>query len=142
MPNAGVQIYTNYGSIYNQSRRISISLNTRHHIETETRYNFRSLTVNGIKNVYDNTFQRSITDDTPLYLFANDVYAGYDAGAKVKLYKFEIYKNDTILRNFIPARRNSDGEIGLYDTVTNAFFTNSGYDAFIAGPVFSYLPQN
>ena len=47
-----------------------------------------------------------------------------------------------ILFNGVPARRDSDGEIGMYDLVTNTFFTNSGTGEFIAGPMFSYLPQN
>ena len=49
--------------------------------------------------------------------------------------------NGDALFNGIPARRNSDGEIGMYDTVTNTFFTNSGTGEFIAGPVVNlYLP--
>ena len=47
--------------------------------------------------------------------------------------------NGTTKRNFIPARRNSDGVLGMYDTVSNTFFTNSGTGEFIAGPVV-YLP--
>ena len=47
--------------------------------------------------------------------------------------------NGTTKRNFIPARRNSDGEIGMYDTVSNTFFTNNGTGKFIAGPAV-YLP--
>ena len=47
-----------------------------------------------------------------------------------------------ILFNGIPARRDSDGEIGMYDTVSNTFFTNAGTDEFIAGPVVNlYLPS-
>ena len=42
----------------------------------------------------------------------------------------------------VPARRDSDGEVGMYDSVSNTFFTNSGTGEFIAGPVASYLPQN
>ncbi len=36
--------------------------------------------------------------------------------------------------SLIPAKRNSDGVIGMYDTVTKTFFTNSGTGSFIAGP--------
>ena len=31
--------------------------------------------------------------------------------------------------------RNSDGEVGMYDTVTKQFFTNAGTGKFIAEPV-------
>ncbi len=37
--------------------------------------------------------------------------------------------------NLIPARRNSDNTIGMYDTVSGWFFTNAGTGEFIAGPV-------
>ena len=36
--------------------------------------------------------------------------------------------------NGIPARRDSDGVLGIYDTVSNNFFTNAGTGTFIAGP--------
>ena len=55
------------------------------------------------------------------------------------IYYLQITDGMDIVRNFIPARRNSDGEIGMYDTVSNTFFTNSGTGEFIAGPVV-YLP--
>lgn len=35
--------------------------------------------------------------------------------------------------NLIPARRDSDGEIGMYDTVSGTFFTNQGTGKFISG---------
>ena len=44
-------------------------------------------------------------------------------------------RNNTLLFNGIPARRDSDGELGMYDLVSNTFFTNSGTGEFIAGPV-------
>ena len=59
--------------------------------------------------------------------------------SKLKLYSFVLKRdlNDTIL-NLIPARRNSDGKLGMYDTVSNTFFTNQGSGEFI-GP--NYLPS-
>ena len=39
-----------------------------------------------------------------------------------------------VVRDFVPARRASDNTIGMYDTVTNTFFTNAGTGEFIAGP--------
>ncbi len=46
----------------------------------------------------------------------------------------QLISDDILVRNFIPAKRNSDGEVGMYDLVTNTFFTNSGTGEFIAGP--------
>lgn len=39
----------------------------------------------------------------------------------------------TILRNFIPAKRNSDNVIGLYDLANDVFYTNAGSGTFVAG---------
>ncbi len=70
--------------------------------------------------------------DTSIYLFAAGVSESYFGVAKI--YKYKHYQNNTLVRNFIPAKRNSDGEIGMYDTVTGHFFTNEGTGIFIAGP--------
>ena len=53
--------------------------------------------------------------------------------AKIKCYGFKIYKDDVLVLNFIPARRNSDSVLGMYDTVSQTFFTNQGTGDFVAG---------
>lgn len=50
-----------------------------------------------------------------------------------KIYSCEIYKDDGIIRNFIPCK-NSTNVIGLYDTVNSQFYQNTGTGTFIAGP--------
>ena len=42
--------------------------------------------------------------------------------------------NDDIVFKGIPAKRNSDNVVGMYDTVSGQFFTNAGTGTFIAGP--------
>ena len=51
-----------------------------------------------------------------------------------KLYNCVIIANNVLIRNLVPAKRNSDNTVGMYDTVTNIFFTNAGTGTFIAGP--------
>ena len=60
---------------------------------------------------------------------------------KVKIYNFKLKEGSTpsVIQNLVPARRNSDGVLGMYDTVSNTFFTNAGTGEFIAGPIV-YLP--
>ncbi len=55
------------------------------------------------------------------------------------IYYLQITEGMNLVRNFIPARRDSDGVLGMYDTVSNTFFTNSGTGEFVAGPMV-YLP--
>lgn len=50
-----------------------------------------------------------------------------------KLYSFKVYDNDTLVSDFVPCYRKSDGEIGLYDLVNNNFFSNAGSGTFIKG---------
>ena len=60
------------------------------------------------------------------------------AGAYIgrfKLWSTKVYKNNTLVRDLIPAKRNSDSVIGMYDTVNNRFYTNAGTGSFAAGPI-------
>ena len=50
-----------------------------------------------------------------------------------KIYSCEIYKDDGIIRNFIPCK-NSNDVVGLYDIVGNQFYQNNGTGSFTAGP--------
>lgn len=53
---------------------------------------------------------------------------------KEKIYSSKIYDiSEVLIRNYIPCYRKSDNEIGLYDTVNNAFLTNAGTGTFVVG---------
>ncbi|MCQ2581954.1 MAG: hypothetical protein MJ170_03160 [Alphaproteobacteria bacterium] len=56
---------------------------------------------------------------------------------KCQMKYLQLIVDSTLVRNFIPAKRNSDGAVGMYDTVTDKFYGNSGSGSFIAGPVSS-----
>lgn len=46
---------------------------------------------------------------------------------------FRIYNDQTLIAEFVPAKRKIDNEIGLFETVTEAFFTNQGTGTFTYG---------
>lgn len=50
-----------------------------------------------------------------------------------ELNSIELYQSNVLVFNGVPAKRNSDDEVGLYDTVSGSFFSNSGTGDFIAG---------
>lgn len=82
----------------------------------------------------DNTF---IEVTEPIALFGqidkNDVIP-YDCG-EITLYGVKWYdSNDTLLHNLVPVKRLSDNAGGLYDTITQKFYGNSGNGSFITGP--------
>ena len=53
--------------------------------------------------------------------------------AKQKLYTYKIYEDSVLVRNYIPCYRKSDSTIGLFDTVNQAFYSNSGTGTFSKG---------
>ena len=81
------------------------------------------------------------SSDQSLYLFAGHRVSPNSAHwfFTGRIYYLQITDGMNTVRNFIPARRNSDGVLGMYDTVSNTFFTNAGTGEFIAGPMV-YLP--
>lgn len=52
----------------------------------------------------------------------------------IKLYSAKIYEGSTLVRHYIPVRRQSDNVLGLYDILTNTFCANSGSGTFKNGP--------
>lgn len=51
-----------------------------------------------------------------------------------RIYNCKISDDETLVRDFIPAIRNKDNAIGMFDNITGMFFTNTGSGDFIAGP--------
>lgn len=81
--------------------------------------------------------QQTFSLNLNLYLFGlNDsTQTGVTELAQIKLYYCKIYNGNNLVRDFIPAKRISDNEVGLLDRVSGNFYTNSGTGSFIAGPV-------
>ena len=104
-----------------------------------------SLLVDGTNIMYRDTLSAATVDNGNNYLlFATNDGDTYRHACVGKVKNITITVNDHMEMNFIPARRNSDGKLGMYDTVSNTFFTNSGSGEFIAGPAVSsnlYLPS-
>lgn len=87
---------------------------------------------NAAYNLRTTTFATSLV---PIYLFAFRRSTGNAGVSSIRLYNCQIWERTTLVRNFIPAKRAVDGVLGLYDTVNNVFYTNSGSGNFIAGPM-------
>lgn len=47
-----------------------------------------------------------------------------------KAYSLKVYDNDILVRNLVPCYRISDNVAGMYDTVNDVFYTNSGTGTF------------
>lgn len=53
--------------------------------------------------------------------------------SSMRLYELKMWKDDELVRDFIPCYRKSDNVIGLYDLVNNEFYTNQGTGEFLKG---------
>lgn len=93
--------------------------------------NKNTTTMNG--TVYSDAYE-SFTCPGPMYLFATNANGSLLHYGVFRLYSCQIYDNGTLVRDFIPAMRNSDGAIGLLDQANNVFYANAGTGTFVAGP--------
>ena len=115
----------------NKSLTKTLSLNTVY----ATIQNSGNLIINGTSSSY-----ATVADfETPVTLAlgaAHNADGTYGtAGFQGNIYEFRILdgnRNDVM--NLVPMRRDSDGKVGLYDTVSGQFFTSIGSDDFVAGP--------
>ena len=66
----------------------------------------------------------SVSSPFGIFSYINGSTAGNaDEHFLGKLYTFKIYDDGTLVREFIPAKRDSDNIAGLYDIVNNVFYT-------------------
>lgn len=93
----------------------------------------RTLYVNGVSS--EKSYTRTIANNNRTIL----VFAGYyTSGAKQYFYLGKIYyikyKEDGVLIfDYVPAIRDSDSVVGMYDLVSNTFLTNAGSGTFSYG---------
>lgn len=80
--------------------------------------------------------QVGATDNVPLGLFCsykNSSYTSTYRSSKGKLYSLEITLNNEIIRDLVPAKRDSDDKYGMYDLVTNTFYLSPNNVDFSGG---------
>ena len=111
--------------VYNRS--VSVVTSTKYIVDYIASPSQRSIDVNGTiatgsgytTSSIGKTIQIGDKDSYPL---------------KAKIYYLKILdENGDFIADLIPVRRHSDGAIGMYDTVTETFFANSGTGDFVAG---------
>ena len=118
---------TDYGT---SATRVRVPADGRHAID-------KSGPVTTIDGTTVQVEQASFSSAGSLYLFTNNEgSAGPDSrGASMRLYSCSVSQDGTApSREFIPARRESDGAVGLYDRIGAKFYGNVGSGAFVAGP--------
>lgn len=127
-----------WGLAYNPTTEIMTFYSSKSNITvpmpvayTEAIFDFGvGVTYNGETYRFDNT--PATTGELFGWLFKAQ---GSSASSGSKVYYFAIYQGNEKVQELIPCRRKSDDVLGMYDTVTDTFFTNAGSGTFIAGPV-------
>lgn len=76
----------------------------------------------------------SFSSTLNVYLFGCNEGGSFAFPSSMRLWSFAIYDNSELVRDFVPAKRDSDGVVGMYDTIGGAFYGNSGTGEFVAGP--------
>lgn len=88
----------------------------------------KKATMNGVE------FEIAYTDTVEavsLWLFArNQKSNSANYRSTTKMWYCKMWDGDTLVRDFVPCYRKSDGEAGMYDLVTKTFFTNAGTGEF------------
>lgn len=93
--------------------------------------NKTNLTING-EVVYTYGNKGFYTPTEPTYLLRHVCPSKVTRPGLIK--RWWVMRDGKLFRNMIPARRNSDGAIGMFDTVEYKFYENAGSGTFVAGP--------
>lgn len=117
---------------------VSIGMNTRATVVATTDTSKKVLvTVNGttkLNTTYNITCQTHTADFTSdskglIYIFANHNsgkttnYSPTQTIGGMRLYRFKMWDDNVLVRDFVPCYRKSDNKIGLIDIVNNVFYT-------------------
>lgn len=96
-----------------------------------------SITNNGVTSVYTTSF----TDSQSVQLYSVMLFTYNRNGSPATFYmvgdigNFSLTQNGLKVIDYVPAQRDSDSVVGMYDLVTNTFITSATSVQFVAGPI-------
>ena len=147
-------IQSQYGMIFANTHTHYFWL---YHYESTNRINVYIDNGSGQNNlggpIYDTNIHTAVWHNKKYYV--DDVYYGeqtrtlgstsqqiflfaYDAGGsypyKGKIFRCKIWNNSGVQRDLIPAKRNKDNVIGMFDVANGKFYAPTGSGSFTAGP--------
>ena len=110
-----------------------VSDNNIHIVDAVFQNGSQVTTVDGTTNTNNKTGDFNGT--LPFFVFCRNngdgAYSGYAYG--MMYYYLQMRLDGVLVRDYIPCYRKSDGEIGMYDLVSNSFFINVGSGTFEKG---------
>ena len=75
------------------------------------------------------------TNNVDLSLFCGIWSSGPWRNGKGRIYTFSLTMNNELVRDLVPAKRDSDNVVGLYDIVNDTFYTSPNGVSFVGGAV-------
>ena len=114
-------------------------VNSVHDLSFEITPDTRYLTTDG--DTVEGPHTGTIVTNTPIHLFDNGMHQTEQIFIG-RMYYIRLYENGVLAHNFLPVRENATGRVGVYDTVTGRFFTNSGTDEFSYGDDVTTICEN
>jgi hypothetical protein len=119
-------------------------------LPTNVKTNRNVLSLFGQSGTYGTTALENVSAtypadiDLPLALFgitygetSSDILPYSDS--QMTLYAFKVFNGNELRHNMLPTERTSDGELGLFDTITGKFYVNAGTGTFEKG---SYIDNH
>lgn len=122
--NLGTQSVAGWSNAYTRLSTAVVGLHTftasssAFTIDGETVYTPTETTFNAPKNIS---------------MFAVNGTNGVEGHTSFRYINLIIKTNGTEVRNFIPAKRNSDDAVGMYDSANGVFYANDGTGEFVPG---------
>ena len=137
------RIQNYYQRYYTLGASNSMETNTKHHAEVYLSQGLQTAVLDGTQlpntsNTHNSTLLPIDGNKINFFMFAEGrlrASGKIDALFKshARIYALKVDNADSTIGNFIPCYRKSDGEIGMYDTVSKTFYTNSGTGTFLKG---------
>ena len=91
-----------------------------------------------VNNANPGTPKSNLDNNGTTYIFALNGYRQVGGSAEaysyVRGYYFKLWFGGELVRDYVPAKRKSDNEIGMYDLISGTFFSSATSTPFIAGP--------
>ena len=108
-----------YGSLASSSHS---SDSLYHDFKTVLKQGEQGFWVDGVR-YYTGTSSTSINTNLPIYLFACN-NSGTASCSKQRIYYVKIYKDNELVRDFVPVVDTDTGKAGLYDNVNDKFYVS------------------
>ena len=134
-PRAGIHEYSNVfmlGANATTNSSTTPVVNERVVLKGHFKSGAQKLYKNGTLIASNSTSFNHSANTLSTHIFGRNYSSGRNL-TSIKLYSAKIYEGSTLVRHYIPVRRQSDNALGLYDILTDTFCANSGSGTFTSG---------